>query len=102
MHELDRVLDRNDVVPAILVRVVEDRRQGRGFTGAGGSCNHDQSFVQHGKLFQHRRKRRVEFFKILKRKDFRGNLPENGRAAVLLIEKIGTKPGDNGDLVSEK
>ena len=47
VHELDRILDRDDVVLAVLVGVVDHRGQRGGLAGAGRPGDQHQALVQH-------------------------------------------------------
>ena len=101
VHEFDRILHRDDVVAAVLVRVIHHGRQRGGFAGAGRAGDDHQPAVQHGELLEDGRQRGVELLKILEGQHLAGNLAEDRRDAVLLVEEIGAEPGDVGDLVAE-
>src|SRR5436190_2094377 len=78
VHELDRVLDRDDVVLAVLVGVVDDGGQRGGLAGAGRPRHQDQALVQHGRFLEERRQPEVVGGQHLGR-----DLAEDGAAAVL-------------------
>ena len=101
VDKFNRVFQRDDVVFAVAVRIIHHRRERRGFAGAGRPGDDDQAAVQHGEFFQHRRQRRVQLFKILKRQHAAGNLPEHGADAVFLVEKIHAEARDVRDFVAE-
>src|SRR5260221_9239350 len=101
MHELDRVLDRDDMVLPIFVGVTHHGRQRSGLARPGWPGDDDQAGMKHGKFLQHRRQRRVEFFKILEGKNFAWNLPKDCRDAIFLIKEIGAKTRDVRYLVTE-
>jgi hypothetical protein len=101
VHELDRVLDGEDVVFAVLVRVINHGRQRGGLARAGRPGHQHHAFVQHGQFLEDGRQRGVEFLEILERKDFGRDLPEHGRHTVLLVEKVGADPGNAGNLVAK-
>ena len=54
VEELDRVLDRDDVRPAILVDVLDHRRQRRGLAGAGDAGDEDEPARLHRDLLENR------------------------------------------------
>ena len=60
MHELDRILDRDDVVLPLQIRVIHHRRERGRFAGAGRAGDEDEPFFQQRKFLQHRRQ--AEFF----------------------------------------
>ena len=57
--------------------------------------------MQHGEFFQHRRERSIKFFEILERKHLAGNLAEDGRNTVFLVEKVRAKAGNVRNFVAE-
>ena len=102
VHEFDRVLDRDDMVAAIFVRIIHHgraaswicrNRSARSPPPALGAAW--QNFFSTGG------KRRVELFEILERKHLAGNLAEHRGDAVFLVEKIGAETGDVRDFVAE-
>ena len=50
VQELDRVLDRQDMVRAVLVAVVDHRRERRGLAGAGRADHQHEAALQHREL----------------------------------------------------
>ena len=96
VHELDRILDGDDVILPVLVRMVHDRRQRRGLAAAGRSGDQHEPLVEHRRLFQDRRQTEV-----VRGQDLRGDLPEHRADAIPLLEEIGAEARDAGDLVSE-
>src|SRR5439155_14843090 len=91
----------DNVVAAILVAVINHRRQRRGLAGTGWAGDDHQSLVQHPKFSQHRRQWRVKLFEIFERKHLRWYLAEDGGAAVFLVEKIGAEARHVRDFVTE-
>ena len=59
VEELDRVLDRDDVLRVARVDVVDHRRERRGLTRAGGSGEKDQAALLVGDLVDHRRQQQL-------------------------------------------
>jgi hypothetical protein len=47
MHELNRVLDGDDVIVPLQVRVIHHRRQGGGFAGPGRTGHKNEPFLEH-------------------------------------------------------
>jgi len=101
VDEFDRVLDGDDMVVTVLIRVVEHRREGRGLAGTGRTGHHHQAALQHGKFLQHRRQRRFHLVEVFKRKDLAGNLAKHRPDAVLLVEKVRAKARHIGNFVAE-
>src|SRR5208283_497738 len=101
VDEFNRVFERDDVVFAIPVRIVHHGGQRGGFAGTGRAGDHDQSAIEHGKFFEHRRQGYVELFKILKRKHMAGNLPERRADAVLLVVKVDAETRDVRNFVAK-
>ena len=56
MHEFDRVLDRDDVVLPLQIRIIHHRRQGGRFARTGRPGNKHQPFFEQRKFFQDWRK----------------------------------------------
>jgi hypothetical protein len=52
VHEFDRVFDRDDVAGGGGVNLVDQRRQGGGFTAAGRAGDHDQICVKMAEFFK--------------------------------------------------
>ena len=72
VHEFDRIFDRDDVILPDLVRVVDDRRQRRGFSASRRSGDEHQSLVELRELLHDRRQAQ-----LFRRQDLRGNLTED-------------------------
>ena len=96
VDEFDGVLDGDDVVLARPVRLVDDRRKGRGLSAPGGTRDKDQASGKRGKL-------RDDLWQpqLLGREDLAGNFAEDGGAAVFLHEEIRPVAGEAWNLVSE-
>src|SRR5204863_9374605 len=74
VQELDRILDREDVLLAVLVDHVDHRGQGRRLAGAGRSGDEDEAARLARELLEHRREaERVEAL------DVGGDVAERGR-----------------------
>ena len=101
VYELDRVLDRENVIAAVAVAVIDHRRERRRLAGAGRPGHEHEALVEHREFFQHRRQRRADLLELLERHDVRRNLPEHRRHAVFLIEKIRAKPRHARNFVAE-
>jgi hypothetical protein len=79
VHELDRVLDREDVLGALAVDLVDQGRERRRLTGAGGAGDQHQPARAIGQRVERRRDA-----ELLERLDLRGNQAE-GRAKGLAL-----------------
>ena len=62
MHELHRILDRDDVAVTVLVAVADHRRQRRRFARTGRPHHQDQPALGHRQLAHHRRQ--IQAFQI--------------------------------------
>jgi hypothetical protein len=96
VHEFDRVLDSDDVILSRLVRVVHDRRKSRGLPAARWTRDEDESFMKLCELLHDRRQAQ-----LFGSEDSRGDLPEDGSNAVLLVEEVRTEPGHARDLIAK-
>ena len=101
VNELDGILDGQDVVVPVLVRVVNHRGQRSGFAGAGGAGDEHEALVHHRELAQHGGQRRIELLEVLEGQHLAGNLAEHGGASVFLVEEVGAEAGDVRDFVAE-
>ena len=101
VNELDGVLDGQDVVVPVLVRVINHRRERCGLAGAGGAGDEHEALVHHRELAQHGGQRRIELLEVLEGQHRAGNLAEHGGAAVFLVEEVGAEAGHAGDFVAE-
>src|ERR1035437_5249672 len=101
MNEFDGVFDRDDMIAAILVGIIDHGGEGGGFAGARGSGHHDQTAVKHAELLEHAGQGRVELLKVLEGEDLRRNLAEDGTDAIFLVIEIGAEAGNERDLVAE-
>jgi hypothetical protein len=96
VHELDRVLDRDDVLAEGPVDVVDDRRE-RGRLARAGRARHEhQAFREIGELRD--RGRQLE---LLGGEDLLGDDPEHRARAVLLHEIVGAEARHAGQAVGE-
>jgi len=96
VQKFDGVFHRDDMILALPIRLIDDRRQGGGFPAAGGSGHQHQTAWQQGQPAHHGRQSQ-----LFRREDFAGNLSKNSSNAVLLPKEIGSIPGEAGDLVSK-
>jgi hypothetical protein len=96
VQELDRVLDREDVVLMLAVDHVDHRRQRRALARAGRAGDEDESARFLGQLPQHlRHAERVE------RRDVLRDEAEGGADRAALEEAVDAEAGDAGDRVGE-
>ena len=96
VQELDRVLDRQDVVLALFVDHVDHRRQGRALARAGRPGDEDEAARFRGQLAQHlRHLQRVERGDVLR------DQAEGGADRAALEEAVDAEAGDAGDRVGE-
>ncbi len=96
VHELDRVLDRDDVVGAVLVDVVDHRGQRRGLSRAGRPGDQHEALVQHAQVL-----RALGQAKVVEGQDLVGDLPEHRAYSAAVPEQVDAEPRDPGDLVGE-
>src|ERR1041385_3529371 len=96
VDELDRILDRNDVVAAGAIHIVDHRRERRRFAGAGGAGDEDQPLLELAQ--SENRRRELELFGG----GYLGGYPAEDGAHALPVEKdVAAEPGEPGNLVSE-
>ncbi len=88
MHEFDGVLNGDDMVAAILVTIVDHRRERGRFSRTRRPGHHYQPAMEHGELFQDCWQRCVKFLEILEGKHFAGDLAKDCRDPILLIEEV--------------
>ena len=96
VQELDRVLDREDVLVPSVVDVVEQRGQRRRLPGAGGPCDEDEAAGLVGELVQPCRDA-----ELLERLDLRGDEPEGCADARALEVAVDAEARETGDRVGE-
>ena len=96
VQELDRVLDREDVVLLLFVDHVEHRRQGRALARAGRAGDEDESARFGAEVAEHlRHAERVEAGDVLRHE------AEGGADRAALEEAVDAEAGDVGDRVGE-
>ena len=83
VHELDRVLDGEDVIVALAVDLVDHRRQRRRLARSGRAGHQHQAARPLGQLRQHRRQAQ-----ILEASDLLGNQPVDGADGAALVEHV--------------
>jgi hypothetical protein len=86
VHELDRVLDGDDVVGTVVVAVVDHAGEGSRLAGAGGAGDQHQSARQHAQVAEYLR--RVQ---VIQRQDGGGDVAEHRPRAAVLIEGVDAK-----------
>ena len=96
VHELDRVLDRDDVVAARAIDVIDHRAQRRRLARPGRPGDEHQPLVQVAQV-EHRR-REAE---LLGRQDLRRDDAEDGAGSLAIEEQVGAEAGESLDLVGE-
>src|SRR5256885_17209864 len=79
VHELDRILEADDIEAARLVQVIDHRRERGGLAGAGGAGDQHHALVEIAQLGDDRRQR-----ELLDRGDFRRNGAEGDRKSTRL------------------
>src|SRR5437660_4692892 len=92
MEELDRILDRDDVLVTLTVDLVDHRSQRRRFSGAGRAGHQDQSARSVANLFDDRRQS-----ELFERQDLVRDLPVDGRCRSALIEDVGAESSQTLD-----
>ena len=91
VHELDRVLDRDDVAFRIAIAVVDHRSKGSGFTRTGCTHEDDEPALCHGELLEDLRQ-----IQIVARRDVGLDAPQNHAAHVPLLKRGHAKATDAG------
>ncbi len=77
VHELDRILDRDDVIAAVLVDVVDHRAERRRLAGSGRARHEHEALVEATQLQDVRRQAQIRRGQDLRRDD-----AEDGAAAL--------------------
>jgi hypothetical protein len=93
VHELDRVLDRDDVVGLVVVDVVDHRRERGRFAGAGRAGDQHQAARLHRQVLEDLR--RVQ---VVERHDQRRDGTEHGGGAAALVEGVDAEARQLGNL----
>ena len=96
MDKLDGIFDGQDVVLAVFVAFIDNRRQGRRFTRTGRPGHQHQSFGQMGQTGDNRRQ--AELFDG---HNLAGNFPKNRADPIFLLEKIAAVAGQPGNFIAE-
>ena len=96
MHKLDRILDRDDVIFAVQVRVIDHRGERGAFARTRRAGHEHEAFFQHREPLQDRRK--TEF---VGGQHLAWNEPEDRGDTALLVEKIRAIAGEAGIFVAE-
>jgi hypothetical protein len=93
VDELDRILDRNDVVRPVVVTVIHHARKRGALARARGPRHQHESAREHAQVAENLR--RAE---IVQRQDGGGNVAEHGAGAAVLVEGVHPEAGKLGDL----
>ena len=93
VHELDRVLDRDDVVGPVVVDVVDHRGKRGRLARAGGAGDQHQAARLHRDVLEDLR--RVQ---VVERQHHRGNVAEHGGGAAVLVEGVDAEARELRDL----
>ena len=96
VHELDRVLDREDVLGARAVDLVDQRGERRRLTGAGRAGDEHEAARLRRQLVQARRQA-----ELLERLDLVRDLAEGGAERLALEEDVDAEARDAGNAVRE-
>ena len=96
VHELDRVLDREDVVVPLLVDLVDHRRQRGGLTGSRRPGHQHETARPLGQRGQHLRQ-----VQLLEAADLLGNQPVDGADRAALVEHVDAEAGQALDAERE-
>ena len=94
MDELDRILDRDDVIAARAIDEIDEGAERRRFAGSRGTGNEDQPLVQLTELLDFGRDPH------LLDGDYRGgNLAKHGGGAAAVLQRVGAKAREPFELV---
>ena len=96
MQELDRILDRDDVIRASAVDLVDHRGERRRLTGAGRTGDEDEAARKLRQVVQ-----TVGQAELLERLQLVGDDTEDGGERVSLQEDVDTEAREAGDPVGE-
>jgi hypothetical protein len=89
VHELDRVLDGNDMPALVRVAMVDHRRQGRGFAAAGSTNHQQQTALAQGDPLQD-----FGMAQIVERANLRADVPHHDCRLTALAKHVDTKAPD--------
>ena len=96
VHKLNRVFNGDDVAVAVLIAVVNQRRQRRGFTRAGAAHKNHQTAFAHHHIFEHGGQ--IQVFKL---RNIAGNHPAHQRHRTALHHGIDTETRHPGQADGE-
>jgi hypothetical protein len=96
VEELDRILDREDVLVPCPVDLVDQRRERRRLAGAGGAGHEDEA----ARLLRELREMRRQT-ELVERLDLRRDHAERGAERRALEEDVHSEPGDGRERVRE-
>ena len=94
MHELDRVLDRDDVIAARAIHEIDQRAERRGLARARRPGDEHESLVELTELLHLGRDPH-----LLDGDDRRGNLTEDGGGTAPILQRVGAEARDALELV---
>ena len=83
VHELDRILDRDDVLGEVRIDVVDHRRERSGLAAAGRAGDDDEALIEMAEFLQ-----RLGQLEIVEGKNLRRNLAEDRRLAPVVVEIV--------------
>ena len=93
VHELDRILDRDDVIRAIVVAVVDHAGERGRLARARRAGDQHQATRQHAQVAEDLRR-----LQVIEAQDHRGNVAEYGAGAAVLVEGVDAEAGQLRDL----
>jgi len=96
VDELDGILDGQDVVLPLEIRIVHHRSERRGFSGARRPGHEHEALLKHRKFFRHRRQAQ-----LVRRENLARDEAEHRADAVLLVVEIRTVSREAGIFVAE-
>ncbi len=96
VHELDRVLDRDDVLVPVAVYVVDHGAERGRLARAGRSRDDDEALREVAEL-----EHRLREAELLRRDDLAGDLPEDASGAGAVAEDVRAEAGNGPELVGE-
>ena len=94
MQELDRVLDRHDVLPGGGVDLVDHRGERGGFAGAGHSRDEHAAALFERELLEHRRQA-----ELVERRDLGRNDPEDGSELAFAAQDVHAEAAEALDVI---
>src|SRR6188474_1640686 len=93
VNELDRVFDRDDMVLAAQVNVIDHRAQRRRFAGTGRACNDDKTLRKITQI-----QYRLGKSELVRGRHLHWNDAENAAHSLTIHKNVATKAGQAFDL----